>query len=174
MPSWYVIYTKPHREPLVNRQLEDRDIVTYFPHLQVDRGHSRGVRVEPFFPHYLFFQADLASAQADGLQWLPGIRSIVTLSERPATVPDAVIQALRQYLEPYSGTVIRKQDLLFKPGQMVAVTSGPFEGFEGIFQKGLSGQDRVQVLLKMLHAWTRVEMDVEYLEPLTTPHISPA
>ena len=50
---------------------------------------------------------------------------------------------------------------------MLAVTSGPFEGFEAIFQKGLSGQDRVQILLKMLHTWTRVEIDVDQLEPVT-------
>jgi transcriptional antiterminator RfaH len=173
MQNWYVMYTKPNREPLVNRQLEDRGIPTYFPHLQVERGHGRGIRVEPFFPHYLFFQADLDSGEANGLQWLPGIRNIVAFNNRPAAIPESGIEVLRQHLKPFSGSVVRKKDLLFKPGQHVEITSGPFEGLEAIFQKGLSGQDRVQILLKMLHAWTRVEINVDQLKPVTQKYDQP-
>ena len=117
MPNWYVMYTKPNREPLVNRQLEDRGIVTYFPHVQIDRGYGRGIRVEPYFPHYLFFQADLVSGEANGLQWLPGMRAIVTFGNQPATIPDSAIETLRRHLKPYSESVLQKNNLLFKPGQ---------------------------------------------------------
>ena len=166
MQEWHVIYTNPQKETLVNCQLEDRGLETYFPFLQYDRGYGRGIRLEPFFPHYLFFKADLQSKRAHNLQWLPGIRSIVQVDGRPAIVPDNVIDGLRQRLKPYAKAVLRKSECLFKPGQKVLVSGGPFDGFEAIFQKGMSGEDRVQVLLKLLGAWTRTELSASQLRPL--------
>ena len=165
MEKWYVMYTKPQKEAMVNRQLEDRGIETYFPFLQYNRGYNRGIRIEPFFPHYLFLYVDLQSRTAKDLNWLPGIRSILYIDNQPATVPDPVIAALRNRLQPYSAKVLNKAEALFQPGQKVQVISGPFEGIETIFQKHLSSHDRVQVLLKLLGTWTRVEMNVSQIKP---------
>ena len=49
MRNWHLLYTKPHKEPLVHAQLDDRGYEVFFPYLQRDRGYNRGVRLEPFF-----------------------------------------------------------------------------------------------------------------------------
>lgn len=166
MQKWHVMYTKPKREELVEVQLLERGIETYFPHLKVERGYGRGVRLEPFFPHYLFFKADLGDSDAQGLQWLPGVRSIVHVADRPASVPDDFIEVLQDRLAPYGKKALRKSELLFKSGQKVVVTGGPFEGAEGIFQKGLNGRDRVQILLNLVGTWTRTEISATRIKPL--------
>lgn len=162
--KWYVMYTKPQREALVNRQLEDRDVETYFPFLQFDRGYGRGIRLEPFFPHYLFFRADLASPEVTGLNWLPGVRSIVHVDNHPVEVPEPVIDQLRRRLQPLGKRVLHKSEWLFSPGQTVTITGGPFQGLEAVFQRGLSGQERAQVLIHLLGQWTRTELDIQLLK----------
>lgn len=166
MQKWYVMYTKPQKETFVNRQLEDRGVETFFPYLQFDRGYGRGIRLEPFFPHYLFFCAELELPEISMLRWLPGVRALVHVDNQPAVVPDPVIEALRLRLQPLAQRVLHKSEWLFEPGQPVLITGGPFEGLEAIFQRGLSGQERAQVFLQMVGRWTRAEMDIRWLKPL--------
>ncbi len=173
MKDWYLLYTKPHKEPLVNGQLEDRGLTTFFPYLQIDRGYHRGVRLEAFFPSYLFVHVDLEDREANGLTWLAGVRSLVSFDGRPARVPTPVVEALQMRLSPYTDKVLDKIELLFHPGDAVTVTSGPFKGLEGIFQRGLNGPQRVQVLLNLMGSWTRVEMGAELLEPVHRRNIQP-
>jgi transcriptional antiterminator RfaH len=163
MQEWYVIYTKPNKEPLVNRQLEEKDLEVFFPVLQFDRGYRRGLGIEPFFPHYLFVKVDLSAPNANNIRWLPGVRTIVEVDGRPAVVPEPIIEGLRQRLDPMSRRVMRKSEWLFQPGQKVSITAGPFKGFAAVFQKGLSGEQRVQVLLEFLGSSIRTNVNVEHL-----------
>lgn len=166
MKLWYLIYTKPHKEPLVNRQLEDRGLDVYFPTLQFDRGYNRGIRLEPFFPHYLFAHIDMMADWIGDLRWLVGVRTIVHFEGRPSIVPESVIDALRQRLDPYDNKVLRRGEWLFKPGQRVIITNGPFTGIEAIFQQGLKGAERVQILLEILGSWTRTEISSYHIKPI--------
>lgn len=163
MQQWHAIYTQPRREVLVNRQLEDRELEVYFPVLQIDRGYRRGIRLEPFFPHYLFVKVDLTSPQAYGLRWLPGIRSIVETDNQPTIVPESVIQMLKQRLDSATKRVMRKSEWLFQPGQKVVITHGPFKGFEAVFQQGLSGDQRVQILLTCMGPAVRLNVAIDQL-----------
>jgi transcription antitermination factor NusG len=164
--QWYVMYTKPHKEALVNRQLEDRGVETFFPFLQFERGYGRGIRLEPFFPNYLFFCANLAQPAVHALRWLPGVRSIVYVDHIPAAVPEPVIQALRARLQPLAHRVLHKSEWLFEPGQPVSIIDGPLEGLEAVFHKGLSGQERAQVMVHWVGRWTRAELDLRLIKPL--------
>lgn len=163
MQHWHLIYTKPNQESLVNRQLEQRDLEVYFPALQFDRGYRRGIGVEPFFPHYLFVKVDLTSSQASGLRWLAGVRTIVEIDDKPVIVPDTVIESLHRRLDPVVHRVLRKSEWLFQPGQKVQITDGPFKDFTAVFQKGLSGEQRVQVLIEFLGSSIRTNVNVEHL-----------
>lgn len=168
MQQWHIIYTKPNQEPLVNRQLEDRDIETYLPFLQFERGYGRGIRLEAFFPHYVFMNIDLGSPQANGVQWLAGVRAIVHFDDQPAVVPSAAIDVMRKRLSPYAHKVLRKTEWLFKPSDPVLVTAGPFQGMDAIFQQGLSGGQRAQILLKLLGTWVRADVDISQIKPVGT------
>lgn len=160
---WHVLYTKPHQESLVFQQLEGRDLDAFFPFVRLERGHRRGTRVEPVFPHYIFVKVDLMTRDAASLQWLPGVRSLVRFGDQPAIIPDAIIQQLRERLGQYQDRVLRKSEWQFQPGQKVEVVDGPFSGFDAIFQEGLSGANRVKILLNLAGTWTRTQLDVEQI-----------
>lgn len=165
MRNWHLLYTKPHKESLVHAQLDGRGIEVFFPYLQYERGHRRGVRLEPFFPHYLFVKTDLMAAEASGLRSLPGLRKIVDFDERPAVIPDEIVDDLRRRLDPYRDRIVPKSEWLFTPGQQVEVTDGPFVGFEAIYQRSLSGGQRVQILLDMMGSWTRMQLSIDRIKP---------
>lgn len=161
MQNWYLLFTKPQKETQVNRLVQNRGLETFFPALQIDRGYGRGLRVQPFFPHYLFFRADLSQEISTGLQWLPGVRSLVSFGGHAAAVPDEVVAALQQQFERKVEQTLHPAEWLYKPGDQIRIVKGPFKDMEAIFQKGLSGTDRVQILLNLLGRWneTKIPMD---------------
>ena len=168
MRNWHLLYTKPHKEELVAQQLDARDLDVFFPTLRFERNHGRPVLIEPFFPHYLFVRVDLTAAEASGLRWLAGVRSLVGFGGVPAVVPDRLINDLRARLEPYRHKTLRKDEWIFRAGERVAVNAGPLAGYEAIFQRGLGGGQRVQLLLDMMGSWTKVELSIDQVRPLTT------
>ena len=157
--EWYLLYTQPKKEALVADQLSARDLNVFYPTLHIKRGYNRGFREEPLFPHYLFVEIDLESQMATGLRWLPGVRTLVHFGERPAFVPRHIVECLQDKLA-YMQKTVSKAELLFTPGQTVKVNKGPFAGLDAVFQKGLKGTERVQVLLEVLGRQSRVELDV--------------
>lgn len=165
MLHWHLIYTKPRKEPQVNRLLLEQNIETFFPVVQLESGDLKRVRAEPFFPHYLFFQADLQSAESSGLQWLPGTRSIVHFGSHPAIVPDDVIAEMQRRLQPYTESILHKGEWLYRQGERIEVVKGPFAGMEALFQHGISGRNRVQILLHVLGAWNRTEIETDEIAP---------
>jgi len=169
-PQWYLVYTNPRQELLVNRQLEDRELETFLPLLQFNRGYGRGVRVQAFFPQYLFVRLDLSAIQASGLQSLMGVRAIVHFDSQAVIVPNAVIQMLRARLDPFQHKVLHKGDWLYQPGQELLIIDGPFHGLEAVFQKSLKGSDRVQVLLSILGTTVPTELSVTELAPKVDQH----
>ena len=79
MENWYTLYTKPNAEALVARTLIARGLTVLLPLLP-----SRpGERLRPLFPAYLFVRCDLTVIGIENLQWIPGLRRILSF-ERPA------------------------------------------------------------------------------------------
>lgn len=166
MEQWHLIYTKPGKETLVYAQFEHRGLDAYLPTLQFDRGYGRGIRVEPFFPHYLFIHINLAAQEATDLRWMPGVRAIVSFGSEPAVVPDGVIDTLQARLEPLEQKVIKKAEWLFKAGQEVRIVKGPLAGIQAVFHRGLGGGERVEILLNFLQGLNRATMDLDYIEAI--------
>ena len=67
-----------------------------------------------------------------------------------AHVPEGLIHAIRQRVEEINAAGGELFDAL-KSGETVVIHSGPFAGYEAIFDARLPGTERVRVLLKLLH-----------------------
>ncbi|RME59454.1 MAG: hypothetical protein D6790_10665 [Caldilineae bacterium] len=165
MDAWHLLYVKPHKEPQVNRLLQDRGVETFFPIVQIERGYGRGIRIEPFFPHYLFFRADLETPEGAAVRWQPGVRTIVHFGGRPAVVPDEVIAHLQARFVPLQEQVLHPAEWIYKPGQRVEIKAGPFAGLEAIFHRAVKGKDRAVILLNCLGAWNRAEVPLQHIAP---------
>jgi len=147
--SWYAMRSKPNKEEFLARQFEAHGITVYCPRVRVITINPRSRKVRPYFPGYLFVQADLDIVNASTLQWMPGAVSLVNFGGEPASVPDILLTALKRQVDELNAS--NKPGIGdLKPGDSVIVQDGPFAGYEAIFDGRLSGQDRVRVLLNFL------------------------
>lgn len=146
---WYTLRVKPHKDRFVREWLETQQFTLFCPHIQVQPKNPRAAKERPYFPGYLFVQADLASLGENAFQWVPGTVGLVSFGGQPAIVPDHLIVEMRQRIER-----IRARGGLawseLQPGDRVRITGGPFAGYEAIFDAQLPAKERVQVLLSFL------------------------
>jgi transcription antitermination factor NusG len=148
--NWYVLHSHPHKEELLWSQLESRGLLTYFPRLQVKPVNPRSRTIRPYFPGYLFVQADLDATGPSLFQWMPYTTGLVSFGGEPSTVPDAFINLLRQRI----GNIGQFDPVAsngYQAGEKVVIMEGVFAGYEAIFDIHLPGSERVRVLLKMLN-----------------------
>ena len=149
MKRWYVLHTKPHKERQVAehlRGLQGRNVEVYMPIVPAPRVNPRAARERPYFPCYLFARADLDEIGMSALQWTPGLRRLVEFGGQPAIVPDSFVFKIKRRVN----YICQEGGLIFDglvQGALVKITSGPFAGYEGIFDSRLSGSERVRVLL---------------------------
>jgi transcriptional antiterminator RfaH len=146
---WYVLHSKPRKEELLREQLDNRKIETFFPRIRVQVVNPRARKIRPYFPGYVFVYLDLEQTSMSTLQWIPGATGLVSFGGEPAHVPDGLIQAIRRRVDEINAAGGELFDAL-KPGEPVVIDSGPFAGYEAIFDTRLPGTERVRVLLKLL------------------------
>jgi len=145
---WFVIHTKPKDEQRVKHHLEGMEIEALLP-LFEDFGHSHGKvfrAIHPLFPSYLFARLDL-ELHYYKVKWTRGVKRILGVGNDPTPISGLVIQTLRNRMDD-DDTVELLEDL--REGNLVQVTSGPLKDFIGVFQKGLSSNKRVRILLTLI------------------------
>jgi transcription elongation factor/antiterminator RfaH len=149
-PHWYALRVKPHKEGTVYRQLQQQDAVElYYPSVRVHPKNPRAAKERPFFPGYMFVRADLSHLGANLFNWTPGTHGLVTFGDEPAIVPEHLIHEVKRRVAQIEAAGGLLFDNLQK-GDRVRIVSGPFEGYEAIFDMRLPGRERVQVLLAFL------------------------
>jgi transcriptional antiterminator RfaH len=169
MKRWYALHCKPNSEYQVVAILQQRGIESYLPEIEV-LGASRIQRKKPLFPCYLFCQVDLKRVGLSKIQWIPGLRRIVTFGGQPVPVPADVIDLVRYKLdETQANRDPLEQKHRFKSGDLVRIKQGPFQDMIAIFDRPTSPSERVQVLLGILGGVTRVQVETDNLEEASAP-----
>jgi transcription antitermination factor NusG len=162
---WYVLHSKPHKEEFLAEQLELRNMETYSPHIRVQVVNPRARHRRPYFPGYLFVRTDLEALGPSVLQYVPGSAGLISFGGEAAFVPDGLINAIRHRVDEINNAGGELFEVL-KPGEKVVVHSGPFAGYEGIFDVRLPGTERVRILLKLLrNRQLPVELPAGYVRP---------
>jgi transcriptional antiterminator RfaH len=97
----------------------------------------------------MFVRVALADVGVSTFQWMPHAHGLICFDGSPAHVPDELVEAIRARV--YAIAAAGGELFLdLKPGDAVAIKSGPFKGYEAIFDERLSGGERVRVLVAML------------------------
>jgi transcriptional antiterminator RfaH len=150
MAYWTACRLQPNRTTLALHVLNLQGYEVYCPRLRELRV-LRGRRVEvllPLFPGYTFLRVVTGWWQA---RWAPGTCGLVMDGAIPAKVPDAVIAEIKS--RERKGAIELPSEV--RPGDRVRVLRGPFRDHLAIYT-GMSGHDRVAVLLRLLGGERRV------------------
>lgn len=147
--SWYVLRSKPRKEDFLFSQLSARDIEAFYPKVRVQPVNPRARKSKPLFPGYLFIHVDLEQETLSKLKWMPGAIGVVSFGELPARVPDSLVHAIKRQVKTINTAGGENVAGLTK-GDEVLVQSGPFAGYNGVFDMRLPGNERVRVLLKAI------------------------
>jgi transcriptional antiterminator RfaH len=161
-PAWYCARTKPKHEQIAAASLARQlGLEVFNPRLKMERATSRGVVrvVESLFPCYVFVRCGCFEDVGE-IRYVTGISSLVRFGQRIATVPEAVIDELRQCFQTDDPLSVENT---LRPGTEVTVAQGAFEGFHGIVVRVLPAKQRVQILLDFLGRTTLAELDRTWL-----------
>lgn len=156
--NWYAMQSKPGKEDFLAGQLTSYGIEYFYPRIRVAPVNPRARKVVPYFPNYLFVHVDLEQVNVSDLRWMPGASGLVSFDGEPASVPDPLIVSLQRQLDSLHESS-RNFLIDLKPGDPVLIQSGPFAGYEAIFNEHIPGRDRVRVLLGFLQK-RQVPLDV--------------
>jgi transcription antitermination factor NusG len=146
---WYALRSKPRKEEVLWRQLHTQEYEVFFPRLKVKPVNPRSRKLRPYFPGYMFVQVDLDEVGLSTFQWMPHAIGLVSFDGEPAPVPDNLIHAVRKRVEEIAAAGGEFFDGL-KQGDPVRISTGPFSGYEAIFDARVPGSERVRVLIQML------------------------
>ncbi len=171
--NWYAIHSHPNKEELLWEQILSHGFETFYPRVRVHPVNPRARKIKPYFPGYLFVRADLGSTGISLFHWMPYATGLVSFGGEPSIVPDHLISTIQQRI----GEIAEAGGVLFdqlQPGDAVTIHSGPFAGYEAIFDVRLAGSERVRVLLKMLSENTvPLELDAGLIEKKRKPKTEP-
>jgi transcription antitermination factor NusG len=137
---WYTVYTRTRHEKSVAEHCSQRGITAFLPLYHVQRRWKQRLAevLLPLFPSYLFVH--IALQERFRILGLPGIVSLVSFNNVPASVPESQIESLKQAV-----SLGRAEPCVYlHSGKRVRVTAGPLVGLEGIV---VEIKNRVQVVV---------------------------
>jgi len=162
MAIWSAVRLQPHRERLALTELARAGFETYCPRI-LHRRVAQGRKIETtplLFPGYVFV---LIVAQWHAARWVPGVIGFVMGGERPARVPDAVIDELKGRErngiiklpeKPKPGSRVD-----FQVNERLRIKVGPLRGLFGLYA-GQAPRDRILVLMELLGGARPVELAI--------------
>jgi transcriptional antiterminator RfaH len=153
---WYVVQTHVNAEAKAAANLRRQGFAVYLPRYLKRRNHARKVDMvaRALFPRYLFVAIDVATQRWRAIQSTLGVSHLVCWNGQPASVDDAVIDALKAR-EDESGFIKLARRAAFSPGDKVRIVEGAFVDNLALVEGG-TDHERVAVLLDLLGRKVRV------------------
>ena len=161
---WYVAQSRPHAEAKAAEHLRRQDFEVYLPRFLKQRRHARRVDTiaVPLFPSYLFVAVDMTTQRWLSIQSTIGVARLVRDGDRPAPVPQDIIETLKGR-EDANGLIVLERAPRFAPGDKVRVVGGAFADCLGLYE-GISGEMRVAILLELLGRKVRVMLGPDAID----------
>jgi len=161
--GWYAVYTQPRLELWARTNLWERGLEVYLPQYRKRVRHARQIRevVAPYFPRYLFVQADPEIGDRRRIDSAKGVIGMVRFGDRTPPVPEAVMRELRGRAGE-DGLIRTESGPAFKAGDKVRLIGGALADQVGVFETSTDAQ-RVIVLLELLGRQTRVRIAADAL-----------
>lgn len=162
---WFLLRTNAGRERVAQNQIRALAVNVLLPLVKV-RVHRWGElipSVSPLFPGYLFAHFNFEDLYSQ-IRYTRGVRDILHFGIEPAVVPDWVIEEVERRC---ANGPIELLDRMLVPNERVVVVQGPLKEFDGIFERYLSGRERVAVLLSTMNGGTRAVLPSSMIMPMS-------
>jgi transcriptional antiterminator RfaH len=159
---WYVVQTKPRNEERAQYYLEKEGVETLNPLMEAHssrRGRSLKT-LKPLFPNYIFARFIL-ERDYPKVRWARGVNRVVGRGREPMPISDVVVEEIKNRIDD-GGVVKRAYDL--EPRDTVKIKEGPLKDLIGVFDRWMSEEGRIRVLLSLIGYQTSVQLHYSQVE----------
>ena len=116
-----------------------------------------------FFPGYVLVQMDMDDDSWHLVKDVPKVLGFIGgTTDKPAPIPDREADAILQRIQ--EGVDKPRPKVLFEPGEVVRVTDGPFNDFNGIVEEVNYEKSRMLVAVQIFGRSTPVELEFGQVE----------
>jgi transcription termination/antitermination protein NusG len=171
---WYVVHAYSNFEHKVSELLKERirlknlgerfgEILVPTEEVVEMRDGQRRKSERKFFPGYVLVQMEMDEDTWHLVRETPKVLGFIGgTPEKPAPITDREASSILRRVE--EGAEKPRPKVLFEPGEVVRVTDGPFNDFNGVVESVNYEKNRLQVAVQILGRSTPVELDFSQVE----------
>jgi transcription termination/antitermination protein NusG len=172
--QWYVVHAYSNYEHKVKASLQERikrygledkfgEILVPTEEVVEMREGQRRKSERKFFPGYVLVQMEMDDETWHLVKEVPKVLGFIGgSSDRPAPISDNEANAILNRVQ--EGVDKPRPKVLFEPGEVVRVTDGPFNDFNGVVEQVNYDKSKVRVAVQILGRSTPVELDFGQVE----------
>ncbi len=172
--QWYVVQALSGSETSAKRSLEEhiarKGLEDYFGEVLVPteevvevKGGQRRKSQRKFFPGYVLVQMEMNNETWQLVKNTDRVIGFVGgTSDNPSPISDHEAEQILQRVQ--EGAEKPKPKVLFEPGEVVRVTDGPFNDFNGVVEEVNFEKSRLLVAVQIFGRSTPVELEFSQVE----------
>ena len=172
--NWYVVQAFSGYEASVKRSLLERieraglskdfgEILVPTEEVVEIRGGQKRKSERKFFPGYVLVQMDLNDETWHLVKDVPRVLGFIGgTADRPAPISDKEADAILQRVQ--DGVDKPRPKVLFDVGEVVLVTDGPFNDFNGVVEEVNFEKNKLLVAVQIFGRSTPVELEFSQVE----------
>ena len=171
---WYVVHAYSGFENQVKRSLQERvqrfgmqekfgEILVPMEEVVEMREGQKKRSERKFFPGYVLVQMEMDDETWHLVKDAPKVLGFIGgTTDKPAPIPDNEANAILQRIQ--EGVDKPRPKVLFEPGEVVRVTDGPFNDFNGVVEEVNYEKSRMLVAVQIFGRSTPVELEFGQVE----------
>jgi len=171
---WYVVHAYSGCENRVRQSLTERVersglqdkfgeiLIPTEEVVEMKEGQKRRSE-RKFFPGYVLVQMEMDDETWHTVKDVPKVLGFIGgTSDKPAPISDKEAEAILQRVQ--EGVEKPRPKVLFEPGEVVRVTDGPFNDFNGVVEEVNYEKSKLRVAVMIFGRSTPVDLDFGQVE----------
>lgn len=171
---WYVVQAYSGFEHQAKRSLEERikrfGLEEHFGQILVPteevvemRDGQKRKSERKFFPGYVLVQMEMNDATWHLVKSVPKVLGFIGgTPDKPAPIKDREAEVIMQRVQ--EGADKPRPKVLYEPGEVVRVTDGPFNDFNGVVEEVNYDKNRLRVAVLIFGRSTPVDLEFSQVE----------
>jgi len=171
---WYVVHAYSGFENQVKRSLEERiklagleelfgDVMVPTEEVVEMRDGQKRKSDRKFFPGYVLVQMDMTDETWHLVKDVPKVMGFIGgTTDKPAPITDREAESILNRVQ--EGAEKPRPKVLFETGEVVRITDGPFNDFNGVVEEVDYDKNRLRVEVSIFGRSTPVDLEFAQVE----------